>query len=119
MKHTARIEKSTLWDVLSLGTLCPLGRFVPGTVGPYVLGRFFCAPCFPLMSHDENYEFIGRTSRPTFLLPVVFNAFIPSLLAATITFPKCLWRFPFLRYCGKPTINHAIICSFREPYGVS
>ena len=25
------------WDFLSLGTFCPLGRFV---LGPYVLGRF-------------------------------------------------------------------------------
>ena len=32
MKHTARKEKSTLWDVLFLGTFCPVGRFVPWDV---------------------------------------------------------------------------------------
>ena len=46
------------WDILSLGTFCPLGRFVLGTfcpwdvlslgtfcpLGRFVLGRFVCAP---------------------------------------------------------------------------
>ena len=58
MKHTARIEKSTMWEILSLGTFCPLGRFILGTFCP--LGRFvswdvlslwmFCP--YDLMSED-------------------------------------------------------------------
>ena len=38
MKHTARKEKSSMWDVLSLGTFCLLGRFVPWDVKS--LGHF-------------------------------------------------------------------------------
>ena len=54
----------SLWDVLSLGTFCPLGRFVPWDVlslGPYVLGRFvlgrFVLGCFVCASQKRPYAF--------------------------------------------------------------